>query len=594
MNTEIRVSDAQLDQATMEAASPPPAALSRGSIVRRDVQEQPSALSAWVDTQLDQAAMEAASPPPAALSRGSIVRRDVQEQPSALSIGDPSSFLGAPTFFQMGSVEESEEVADTVNQRIGSSNAHEDSTSKSDLATDAGSPPMQTPLTDTSGKRKLSSIVQKPQEAGHSSEEDGGGSIRVKDLSDRTIRTPFMAPQNPSDGKQNAVANWFKDLIAVGEHGADSTSLNAADTLGESDAEANYDLETEGVWLLRCMAGLLFFSFLMICISRGCPSNRCMAPRHDLDKPTIHTTAEGPSKQALNPSADEAGHSLVPAFESVVNSARAAEEVSLEKAAVGGVEELLSAVTGRPSETVVLRAPNPEVMVISDGTPSVSDSNLKEGIKAVPALTEKLLCQLEASETGYDCVLAKPLSFSQVLRMQATVLQPANSDMLAPLAMQMCVLYQVTVTRRLHAGMPSVPVAFSSMSSAFRIAPCTRTDLRIAVDGSDVMMFDTVVGSFSYKGPFGAAPGHLQDYVLTHRSAVPGGRWQTSSALRTDSTPLEFQECALLVGSRVTVVGELARDACGELMLRPAVLGLPELSESPRVLVSDNYEELTD
>lgn len=289
-------------------------------------------------------------------------------------------------------------------------------------------------------------------------------------------------------------------------------------------------------------------------------------------------------------------------FESVVESARAAEEKSLEMAAVGGVEELLSAVTtnvlvshqssGQPSEKFDKCCDSSAVVADSiDLMQQAGNGIVGEHVLAISALTEEILERLEDENAGgYDCVLSRPLSFSQVVRLEATVLQSEASDILAPLSLQMCVLYQVTVSRPLHAGMPSVPVAFSSMNTAFQVAPCLQPDVRVAVEGADVMLFDTVVGAFSYKGPFVAAAGHLQDYILTHRSTVPNGRWQTSSALRTDSTPLEFKECALLVGSRVTIVGELARGAGGSLVLNAACLDLPELRESPRVLVSDSHD----
>lgn len=275
----------------------------------------------------------------------------------------------------------------------------------------------------------------------------------------------------------------------------------------------------------------------------------------------------------------------VPAFQAVINSARVAEEEKLEKVAVGNVEELLSAVAGPPVEVR-------EASLTSAKQPLDACKGLRMQACAIPPITQSVLYKLEDADeaVGYDCapVLARPLSFCQVVRLQATVLQPSTNELLAPLALQMSVLYQVTVSRQLHASMPSVPMAFSSMSTSFQVSPCDRPALRIAVDGATVMLFDTVVGRFTLKSTFADAPGHLQDYVLHHRSAVPGGSLQTSSALRLDTTQLEFQECALLVGSHITLVGELSRDPGGDLVLKPSYLSVPELNGSPRVLVSDD------
>merc|ERR1719253_2328214 len=100
----------------------------------------------------------------------------------------------------------------------------------------------------------------------------------------------------------------------------------------------------------------------------------------------------------------------------------------------------------------------------------LTETGLCDRVNLVPLLAPNMLEKLDDDAGGYDCSLPRPLSCCQVLRLQATVLQPPNSDMLSPLALQMCVLYQVTVSRRLHAGMPPVPVAFSSMSSSFQVA----------------------------------------------------------------------------------------------------------------------------
>lgn len=425
-------------------------------------------------------------------------------------------------------------------------------------------------------------------------EDDSASAIKVTKVTKTRLMRREPRIRSAGKDKDNALLAWAKDFFAVGASGA-SDDLNAADTLGENDVEANFGADTEGVWLLVCLASLLFFSCLMMYLSRFlCPLSSCMAPLRPKTK-VDEAEINGGGKIDI---ADKEIKSDVPepepelmSFESVVESARAAEEKSLEKAAVGGVQELLSAVTCQPAERFDKCVDSSAIVADAiDSTQQAGNGIVGEHVLAISALTEEILERLEDENSGgYDCVLSRPLSFSQVVRLEATVLQSETSDILAPLSLQMCVLYQVTVSRPLHAGMPSVPVAFSSMNTAFQVAPCLQPELRVAVEGADVMLFDTVVGAFSYKGPFVAAAGHLQDYILTHRNTVPSGRWQTSSALRTDSTPLEFKECALLVGSRVTIVGELARGAGGSLVLNAACLDLPELRESPRVLVSDNY-----
>jgi len=413
----------------------------------------------------------------------------------------------------------------------------------------------------------------------------------VKDLSDRSVvkDSPERSTSSIKSGNgavlgtvtsnTNGFLGWMSSLVTIAD-ATEADKMGAVDGLGGSEDEANYSMDTEGFWLLTCMLGLLLFSCLMVCVSKL--SAACACDR----SPSMAELGRQEAEEECSPVEKEAeGTSVaVPAFEAVINTA--AEENVLNREAVGGVEELLSAVANLPADSL-------QDVPVTDTRSATPNATAVEGLRtrvmSIALSTGDVLEQFEASGVGYDCVLARPLTCCRLVRLHATVLHPSGGEMVAPLALQMCVLYQVTVSRRLHAGMPPVPVAFSSMStSKFHLAPIEKPDLCVAVEGADVMLFDAVVGRFSYKGAFATAPGHLQDYVLTHRSAVPGGQWQTSSAFRSDTTPLEFQECALLVGSQVTVVGELARDPGGDLVLRPAYLGPLELSDSPQVLVSDD------
>jgi len=423
--------------------------------------------------------------------------------------------------------------------------------------------------------------------------EQSGSSSAVKDLSDRTASSPSSFMQGNSaesvsqDASDHTFIGWVKDFFAVGGRGAEIKGSNAADSLGAPEAEANGGMDTEGLWLLLSMAGLIFFSCAFVCLMKF-PFGNCAATR----RPFSTESESSQSKTDAESDADQKVvlklPKLVPNATDVINSARAKEEDVMVRT-FGGAKEISSGMLCAPATP---RASNSKTKGSNSNTvcaQPVVCTGLREHVLSVPSSTEDALAKLDAASAqagGYDCAVARPLSFSQLLRFQATIVQSPHGDFMAPLALKFCVVYQVTVSRRMHAGMLPVPVAFSSMSTSFQVAPCDHPDLRIAVDGAAVMLFDTVAGHFGFKGSFASAPGHLQDYVLTHRSAVPGGHWQTSSTLERDATPLEFQECALLVGSQVTLVGELARDAGGELVLKPACLALPELSDSPRVLVS--------
>lgn len=536
--------------------------------------------------------------------------------PVGTSVDPPAmtSEFGAPSFFQMGSVSEAEgeaeeqraqpnvpgisvgnteatqmdDVKDLPSSSEGNKETIQKDVAKAFPGTTTGHPAVEAkPLAGrASGGIMMRSekAVQKPSvppQVAHATHGDGISTLsRVKDLSDRSIVSPVMPEQVTPDVNSNTFLGWMKDMVAVGERGATANDLVAVDSLGGSETEANYSAETEGMWLLTCIGGLILFSCAMVCMMKlffntGLHAGFCWAARRGEPTTFAH---ESDSCKDVDASMPETA--VVPAFQAVVNSALAAE------VGVEGVESLLSAVAGLPAE----RTSKSQSDVAATGSSSSGvHGSLRAHVTIIQPCTEKVLRKLDAQGGGYDCAIARPLSFCQVVRLQATVLEPdVSRDMLTPLALQMSVLYQATVSWRLHAGMPPVPVAHSAKSSSFQVASCT--GLRVSVEGGSVTLFDTVAGYYTYTGAFANAPGHLQDYVLAHRNVGPGERWQNSSALWADAIPLEFQECSLLVGSKVTLVGELSRGAGGDLVLSPTYHELPELGGAPRVLVSDDHQ----
>eukprot|EP00927_Polykrikos_kofoidii_P049250 TRINITY_DN43335_c0_g1_i1.p1 TRINITY_DN43335_c0_g1~~TRINITY_DN43335_c0_g1_i1.p1 ORF type:complete len:658 (+),score=87.99 TRINITY_DN43335_c0_g1_i1:113-2086(+) len=172
---------------------------------------------------------------------------------------------------------------------------------------------------------------------------------------------------------------------------------------------------------------------------------------------------------------------------------------------------------------------------------------------------------------GYDCAFSRPVSSRVCLRVEGVVEAAQFGTVLkAPLTQQACVVYSATASRQIHDGMPPIPVSFSSASTPFIVAVVDGgARVQLELSGDDVSLFDVRGGRHVARRSFARAPDHWQDFVLTHRAASPGTELQTSSALHADTNALEFQECALLVGSVVTLVGELHRSADGTLSLRP-------------------------
>lgn len=197
------------------------------------------------------------------------------------------------------------------------------------------------------------------------------------------------------------------------------------------------------------------------------------------------------------------------------------------------------------------------------------DPSLRDLVEALtvqgPEEVEKLL----PAEAGYDCALSRPVSSGCLVRLELKVQGPCagRTTLTSPLTGKPCVLHFTSVSRRLHAGMPPVPVAFSASNTDF-VAVLPGSKHSFIVRGAEVSLFDMIKGRFAQNKSFAASPDHWQDFVLTHRSAAPSDDFMASSSLRLDSSALEFQECALFMGACVTVVGELHRGADGTFALK--------------------------
>lgn len=197
-----------------------------------------------------------------------------------------------------------------------------------------------------------------------------------------------------------------------------------------------------------------------------------------------------------------------------------------------------------------------------DGSPT------RSRVERLPVCRAPDVERLLPASAGYDCQLSKPMSSGQVLRLEARVEGPLDrgASLTSPLTGQPCVLFSAAVSRQLHDGVQPAPVAFASGSSDFVIVLEGASHVRITVRADEVSLFDMRHGRCVQQRAFAAAPEKWQDFILTHRA---GTEWQTSSQLRSDSSSLEFQECALFCGSLATFVGELHRSSDGTLSLRP-------------------------
>eukprot|EP00747_Dinoflagellata_sp_TGD_P197208 gnl/TRDRNA2_/TRDRNA2_68297_c0_seq1.p1 gnl/TRDRNA2_/TRDRNA2_68297_c0~~gnl/TRDRNA2_/TRDRNA2_68297_c0_seq1.p1 ORF type:complete len:606 (-),score=94.20 gnl/TRDRNA2_/TRDRNA2_68297_c0_seq1:102-1673(-) len=199
--------------------------------------------------------------------------------------------------------------------------------------------------------------------------------------------------------------------------------------------------------------------------------------------------------------------------------------------------------------------------------------SVRQQVEALPTCSWTALHVHLPDAAGYDCAISCPVSSRCLVRLEAVVAGPvAGNSLNSPLTKQPCVLYSATVSKQLHGGM-STPVAFAAETSKFRISPVDGQlqDQCILVEGEDVSLFGMQRGRLIQARTFSQAPENWQDFVMGHGTAVTGVTLRTSSALRASTTALEFQECALLIGETVTLVGELHRSAGGVISLRPFI-----------------------
>mmetsp|Transcript_74810 Transcript_74810/g.136713 ORF Transcript_74810/g.136713 Transcript_74810/m.136713 type:complete len:607 (-) Transcript_74810:95-1915(-) len=167
--------------------------------------------------------------------------------------------------------------------------------------------------------------------------------------------------------------------------------------------------------------------------------------------------------------------------------------------------------------------------------------------------------------SSYDCIFQKPVMSGKALRLEARIEGLSDGGtLLAPLTQRSCVLYSAVA--RCNKG--PTPVK-SSKAPNFVVSLIGSPLMQIEVEGQDVSLFDMCGGKWTCSQPLLEAAPHLQDFVVTHTGMDPENECETSSSLRALGPGVEFEECALLVGSTVTIVGELYRAPSGSLSFRP-------------------------
>lgn len=159
---------------------------------------------------------------------------------------------------------------------------------------------------------------------------------------------------------------------------------------------------------------------------------------------------------------------------------------------------------------------------------------------------------------GYDCLLLQPQNPGMTVRIQGIVVASQNATLRSPITRRKCVLFSTSALERRLDGVVAPPQAFHSMAVNFALELSPLVTLKIR--GQDVALFDMVAGRHEENVVLRDASELVQDFVRSHRTPFFGAR---------DIDALDFQECILEVGAKVTCVGEVRRSENGELGLWP-------------------------
>jgi hypothetical protein len=195
----------------------------------------------------------------------------------------------------------------------------------------------------------------------------------------------------------------------------------------------------------------------------------------------------------------------------------------------------------------------PEQQAIRDFVDTVAVTNGPEVVN-----------QLAAAKV-YECAITRPLSSKQLLRLEARVEEAISGFCLwSPLTQRACVHFVATVSR--HFGKRQVPLAYQTSGTDFIVSLLDAPHVRVEIQSQDVSTFDMLIGHCNHKRTRGSASQEWKGFLESN--PVQTKTWKPSTKLAPQSE-LVFQETAILLGAKVTVLGELHRNSVGTLVLCP-------------------------
>lgn len=279
----------------------------------------------------------------------------------------------------------------------------------------------------------------------------------------------------------------------------------------------------------------------------------------------------------------------------------------------------LGKVQPQPASTECTASATKGCEVAAADSVAIAPSSSRVRVEALQPCAAADVARRFQGKGGYDCAIQIPLSSRCLVRLAMRVKGPLKliDPLVAPLTRRPCVVWTVTVSEHGLDGVRSpLPVSFASGHVDFRAALAEEPEITVEVAGADAALFDMSEGRFVETRSRGSALKQCRDLdFLAVRESVaasavvagagsvtseegPDGEEEGTSFKEDESgAALEFEECALLVGSAITLVGELVRGVNGQLALQPLHGGAPPTTRGAaaadprvdeRVLVSDD------
>jgi hypothetical protein len=193
-------------------------------------------------------------------------------------------------------------------------------------------------------------------------------------------------------------------------------------------------------------------------------------------------------------------------------------------------------------------------------------SAIRNNVRKLPVHSWAQVQRLLPPTAAEDSTASKDMSLPQLIRVEAKIEGPAEESqehLTAPLSKKDCVVFSVMVSQQKEGGMPPEPVACKSNSISFLVSPLDAPKARIKVSGDEVSLFDINGGLAADRKLLEDAPAHWQDFVQAHKAP---------HLCLKETANLKFEECALFVGSVITLVGEPKLAADGTIRLVPRQL----------------------